>query len=53
MPLDSNQLPERPVRDATAEFRRRRRNGNLAVLGVLIAIVVILYAITVVKFKVH
>ena len=35
------------------ELRRRQRGRNLALLLALLAVVVLFYAISVVKFKVH
>ena len=44
--------PELPPIDAK-EFRRRQRGRNLAMLAALVLTAVLLYAIAVVKFKVH
>jgi hypothetical protein len=41
--------PPRPSPNEAAEMRRRRRGRNLALIGVLTALALLFYAITIVK----
>ena len=50
--MDNGFPPPLSAEDA-AEFARRRRGRNVALLIVLIGVAALLYAIAVVKFKVH
>ncbi len=45
--------PPRPTETEAAELRRRRRGLNLAIIGVLVALAGLFYAITIVKMMQH
>lgn len=45
--------PPRPTPEQAAEIVRRRRGRNIAMIIVLLALVLLFYAITVVKFLHH
>jgi hypothetical protein len=47
------QDPPRPTPHQAEEMRRRRRGRNIAMIVVLVALAVLFYAITVVKFLHH
>ncbi len=47
------QDPPRPTPREAEEMRRRRRGRNIAMFAVLIALVVLFYAITIVKLTNH
>lgn len=47
------EFPPRPSPAEAQEMRRRLRGRNVALLVALIALALLFYAISVVKFKVH
>ena len=49
MPTEEERVPPPMGRIQAAEFVRRRRGRNVALLVVLVALVVLFYAITLVK----
>lgn len=50
--LDAFRQPGRITTAETAELRRRQRGKNIALVAVLVALVLLFYAIAIVKFKV-